>query len=186
MKRGVEDHNQTSDSDTSKESLNQYIVERIIGKREVGKITQYCIKWEGFPIEQATWEPLEHLTRIKGLIKDYNNEKMKTKKKPIKKQPKVEKKEKQKQVKPKCVKQKTEIPEGNLLNNSPYRVVSIRQNAKKELDCVVEWCKNNEGITPKKSKINFNLLQVTVPLLLHNYLKEIIAKKAKKSGKKII
>jgi hypothetical protein len=66
MKRGVEDHNQTSDSDTSKESLNQYIVERIIGKREVGKITQYCIKWEGFPIEQATWEPLEHLTRIRG------------------------------------------------------------------------------------------------------------------------
>jgi hypothetical protein len=49
---------------------DEYEVEEIIGKRLNHKgQTQYLIKWEGYSIEDSTWEPLEHLSKIKTLIK---------------------------------------------------------------------------------------------------------------------
>jgi len=50
----------------------EYMVEEVIGKRLNHKgQTQYLIKWEGYPVEDSTWEPLENLTNIKSLIKFY-------------------------------------------------------------------------------------------------------------------
>jgi chromobox protein 1 len=52
----------------------EYIVEEVIGKRlnPKGK-TQYLIKWEGYSVEESTWEPLENLMNIKSLIKIYED-----------------------------------------------------------------------------------------------------------------
>ena len=43
---------------------DEYLVEKIIGKRiKNGKI-QYKIKWEGYPLSQSTWEPVSNLQNI--------------------------------------------------------------------------------------------------------------------------
>ena len=50
-------------------------VERIIkkGKDKDGNIL-YKVKWKDFPESKATWEPIENLSSIIPLIKDYENE----------------------------------------------------------------------------------------------------------------
>ena len=50
----------------------EYEVEDIIGKRLNQKgLTQYLIKWEGYPVDESTWEPAENLHKIKSLIRIY-------------------------------------------------------------------------------------------------------------------
>lgn len=50
----------------------EYEVEDIIGKRTTQKgQTQYLIKWEGYPVDESTWEPAENLNKIKSLIRLY-------------------------------------------------------------------------------------------------------------------
>ncbi|KAL7736831.1 hypothetical protein ACLKA6_015671 [Drosophila palustris] len=39
----------------------EYIVERIEKKRVVNGVTEYYLKWKGYPREQNTWEPIDHL-----------------------------------------------------------------------------------------------------------------------------
>lgn len=42
-----------------------YIVERIVGTREVMGTKQYLVKWKGYPSSQNTWEPIENLNNIR-------------------------------------------------------------------------------------------------------------------------
>ena len=44
-----------------------YIVSKILDKRRNGNSTEYLLKWKGYPIEQATWEPVSTLNRTKDL-----------------------------------------------------------------------------------------------------------------------
>lgn len=70
---------------------DEYLVEKIIGKRiKNGKI-QYKIKWEGYPLSQSTWEPVSNLQNILEMIDDYNRNQNKNEKNP----PKESKKEKE-------------------------------------------------------------------------------------------
>ena len=36
-------------------------------KRRNGNSTEYLLKWKGYPIEEATWEPVSTLNRTKDL-----------------------------------------------------------------------------------------------------------------------
>jgi hypothetical protein len=50
-------------------AAEMYEIERIVdGPNEKG---QYFIKWEGFPDDQNTWEPLDHLP--KDMVEEYLN-----------------------------------------------------------------------------------------------------------------
>nr|AAY55532.1 IP03643p [Drosophila melanogaster] len=51
-----------------KEKSSEYIVEKFLGKRYLRGRPQYLTKWEGYPIEQCTWEPLENLGKCMTLI----------------------------------------------------------------------------------------------------------------------
>ena len=55
------------DSDT-------YNVERILGKRKNHGKLEYLVKWEGFPDDQNTWEPIKHLSNVSHLISEYENQ----------------------------------------------------------------------------------------------------------------
>ena len=48
-----------------------YTVEKILERKKVGKKTLYYVKWEGFPSEQGTWEPLQNLKNVKEMVKDF-------------------------------------------------------------------------------------------------------------------
>ena len=56
---------------------HEFEVERIIGHREIqaeqGRttITQYLIKWLGYPMYECTWEPLKHLKNSARFLKQY-------------------------------------------------------------------------------------------------------------------
>src|SRR5579862_8578850 len=43
----------------------EYEVESILDKRIVRNKPQYLVKWLGYPLHDATWEPLDHLTNAK-------------------------------------------------------------------------------------------------------------------------
>ena len=38
-----------------------YPIEKILDKRKANNRIEYKIKWEGYPIKQSTWEPIENL-----------------------------------------------------------------------------------------------------------------------------
>jgi hypothetical protein len=57
----------------------EFEVERILdhrkAKRRAGEITQYLVSWKGYPISEATWEPIENLDGALELVVEYNQRK---------------------------------------------------------------------------------------------------------------
>jgi hypothetical protein len=55
----------------------EWDVERILDHRRYGrrKILQYLILWKGYPVHEATWEPIEALDGALELVVDYNTRK---------------------------------------------------------------------------------------------------------------
>lgn len=50
-----------------------YEVEEIINKKLTSNGMMYLIKWKGYPSEKDfTWEPIQHLTEVEGLVKEFN------------------------------------------------------------------------------------------------------------------
>ena len=56
-------------------SEEEYVVEKILEKRisRLGKV-QYLVKWEGYKIEESTWEPEDNFANSKDLIKRLIND----------------------------------------------------------------------------------------------------------------
>ncbi|XP_052839551.1 chromobox protein homolog hpl-1 [Drosophila gunungcola] len=50
------------------------LVEKFIGKRFLRGRAQYLAKWEGYPEEESTWEPMENLGNCATLVADYEAE----------------------------------------------------------------------------------------------------------------
>nr|AMR36248.1 HP1D2 [Drosophila eugracilis] len=53
---------------------NEFIVEKIIGKRFARGRPQYLIKWLGFPEKDNSWEPLEGVAHCSTLLADFEAE----------------------------------------------------------------------------------------------------------------
>ena len=51
---------------------NIYYIEKILDKRRVNGKCEYKIKWEGYPLNQSTWEPLENLQTAIELVNEYD------------------------------------------------------------------------------------------------------------------
>ena len=49
-----------------------YKIEKILSKRKIKGKYQYKIKWEGFPLDKCTWEPVENLECAKDLLDEFN------------------------------------------------------------------------------------------------------------------
>lgn len=59
---------------------NIYEVEKIIKKRVKRGVLEYFVKWEQFPLNQATWEPYVNLTNVKYMIDDFEKRRLKKRK----------------------------------------------------------------------------------------------------------
>ena len=51
----------------------EYEVEQILDKRTLRKKVQYLVKWIGYPLHDATWEPIENLTNAAEKVKDFES-----------------------------------------------------------------------------------------------------------------
>lgn len=60
-------------AETQKEEEEEFVVEKIVSRRYNSKLKryEYLLKWEGYPSEQNTWEPMENLETCKHLLKDF-------------------------------------------------------------------------------------------------------------------
>nr|AAY33997.1 rhino [Drosophila melanogaster] len=54
--------------------VEEYVVEKILGKRFVNGRPQVLVKWSGFPNENNTWEPLENVGNCMKLVSDFESE----------------------------------------------------------------------------------------------------------------
>jgi len=52
---------------------SEYQVERLIQRRSRDGNTEYLVKWLGYPVRYATWEPESNLSNYQHLIDDLNN-----------------------------------------------------------------------------------------------------------------
>lgn len=53
-------------------SNNIYKIEKILERRIVNDKYEYKIKWEGFPLEESTWEPIKNLENALTLITEFD------------------------------------------------------------------------------------------------------------------
>ncbi len=60
---------------SSKSKQTFYQVEDIVDKKDENNIIKYKVKWKGFPLSEATWEPVENLTNVEALINQYEEKK---------------------------------------------------------------------------------------------------------------
>ena len=49
-----------------------YTIEKILDRKKVKDKYKYKIKWEGYPMDQCTWEPVENLQYSLRLVEEYN------------------------------------------------------------------------------------------------------------------
>ena len=53
------------------EGTEEYEVEAILDKRILRKTPQYLIKWKGYPLHDATWEPAVNLTNAQEKVQEF-------------------------------------------------------------------------------------------------------------------
>ncbi len=53
----------------------EWDVERVLDHRVHRKRNQYLVLWKGYPLSEATWEPIEHLDGALDLVIRYNSDK---------------------------------------------------------------------------------------------------------------
>ena len=51
-----------------------YNIEKILDRRKINGKFEYKIKWEGYPMNQSTWEPMENLMTAKELVDEYDKQ----------------------------------------------------------------------------------------------------------------
>ena len=49
-----------------------YTIEKIVDRKKLKDKFHYLIKWQGYPMDQCTWEPIENLKYSLGLVEQYN------------------------------------------------------------------------------------------------------------------
>lgn len=54
-----------------------YEVEKILSKKKIGRRVLYLVKWEGYSVEEATWEPVSNLKNVKDLVQQFESEQAK-------------------------------------------------------------------------------------------------------------
>lgn len=57
------------------EAQEEYAVETVLAERETDGVTQYLVKWEGYPEERCTWEPATSFQSLDTLL-DWNKKKL--------------------------------------------------------------------------------------------------------------
>ncbi|XP_060803132.1 uncharacterized protein LOC106132127 isoform X2 [Amyelois transitella] len=135
----------------------EFVVDRILAKRfnPRRKQYEYLLKWEGYPHDQNTWEPVEYLETCKDLLEAF--EKQLARQKEIKAQRQQQQQQKQHPVQvkqinvplPQVVKSVMKKPESPALTPSGRLQRTSKVRA---LDQVKAWCGAEDEPAAKKIK----------------------------------
>jgi hypothetical protein len=53
------------------QTKEEYEVHKILSERGTGHSVEYLVRWEGYGLEDDTWEPVKNLTHTKEVIRDF-------------------------------------------------------------------------------------------------------------------
>ncbi len=56
--------------------IEEYEIERIQDVRKRRRKIEYLVKWKGYPKEESTWEPKEHLVNAEEALQVFYNERL--------------------------------------------------------------------------------------------------------------
>jgi hypothetical protein len=150
-----------------------YNVEKILDKKKYKNVWKYKVKWEGYSIDECTWEPIENLDNCKNLVEEFEKN---LKEKANKKKRNNEAEEKNIVDEGNIIQEnvdrivETEF-EGNLDENEPIKIenAKILDTEAIELNCYVSWYKDKNGKTPKNTWISSHIIRRKNPELLLKY-----------------
>jgi hypothetical protein len=153
-----------------------YIVEKIIDKKIEGNHTRFLVKWDGYPIEESTWEPEENLESVPHLLDEFENN--------FKENPKPKKRGRPRKTENDDSESDSEFRRRKLrrlqkntnqtildkfLNYNPgtanletdevEEILCVKRNEKGILICQVTWKMRSDGITPEDSTVDSKFLK---------------------------
>lgn len=165
------------------EDYRLYIVEKILDKKKEGFKVKYLVKWEGYPIEQSTWEPEENLEYVQGLVdqfeNNYNKDVIKHRKRGRPRKVENEQSESDSDISRKKINKLQKNTGGQLLldqylnlstanieKDEVEEIINARRNDKNILICQVRWKIRSDGIQPDDSFVENKYLKKRYPKLL--------------------
>lgn len=178
------------ESSSSELLENEYYVEEVLDKKiEKGEV-KYLIKWEGWPIESATWEPIENLDNIQNLIANFEKRKrekengnkkgssINSSRKSRESQESQEKyvkysqnqKKKNASSKDKREKEESPLKEIDILTslgvNVPEEVLSVKKDPEFNILCLVKFEDRADGIVIDNAYVPSSVLRDYYPKVL--------------------
>eukprot|EP01022_Parablepharisma_sp_SALTPOND_P007790 TRINITY_DN1329_c2_g1_i1.p1 TRINITY_DN1329_c2_g1~~TRINITY_DN1329_c2_g1_i1.p1 ORF type:complete len:656 (+),score=53.04 TRINITY_DN1329_c2_g1_i1:7143-9110(+) len=126
----------------------EFEVEEILDSQTILGLPFYKIKWLGYPMSAATWEPLDNLKGIKDLVAEFNK----------KKANKVEDVTKDKHP------DKDEF-KGDINKDKPYKIENLEKIGT-ELYCTVSWKPRADGTIPGSTLYKAETIKELYPLIL--------------------
>lgn len=136
-------------SGKGKDSEDEYVVEKILAKRfnPKRKYYEYLVKWEGYPHDQNTWEPVENMAACDKLVETFERNLARQKAMQLKASSQLSQQQKLNQVvagKP-LLKVKSTAKTEELNQPGPSGVTNfesrpVRSSKKRALEQVKSWC----------------------------------------------
>lgn len=169
-----------------------YVIEAILEKKKQRGIWKYKVKWEGYPMDQCTWEPRENLQNCKELLEQFeaklNSQKNSLKNsiaKPALKEETETEKGITKENKPISIKEnKIEKESQDIEMKQPVtggfdtdegdKIIQAKiiDDVKIELNCLVSWKQRKDGTQAEATWISSNIVRKKDPELLLRYYEE--------------
>lgn len=166
-----------------------YVIEAILDKKRQKGIWKYKVKWEGYPMDQCTWEPRENLQNCNELLElfeaNLNPQKNSLKNSTVKPKSKEEAEtetEKTKENKPILYKEnkietesqdiemKPPVP-GSFDTDEGDKIIQAKiiDDVKIELNCLVSWKERKDSTQADATWISSNIVRKKDPELLLRY-----------------
>ena len=160
---------------------NYYDVDYILDKDISRGFPLYLVKWYGYPLDQATWEPETNLINVKEMISEFegktcnimkSNEKQSSNKKEKRKDDNSKDQIEVQILEPSRYSDEHKLQINYTANSNydiPLKIKNISRQDK-TIQCEVKWKTRPNGIRPNDSKMNFKEVKEKYPMHLIDYL----------------
>lgn len=163
----------------NKSQEKSFNVANILRKKIMNGKPYYYIEWEGYPLSEATWEPLKNLQCCMDLVHDFEEKNEKKQQLPISlnKPKKISLKNLKRLARQRIQKTRKIIFHEEFYRYGSFkegdkakRIVFIKKDLKnKKLMCAVEWQKRENGLQPSSTFYTNEEIKLNDPKILIDY-----------------